>query len=314
MNPIKKLIIIILMAAVCCSLFNFFVQRGLKKYSIHTNKRLSELFNNKTPYDIIFIGSSRTHTGINPKIIDSICKVNSYNFGIEGGNLLEFYYIFKSYFENHPPPRCLVLTLDLYSFNLERKFFNHTIYLNYTNNSVVKQMLDENGHSTIPFKLIPFLLLTEQDDYAKGNAFKGYSGITDIPPGESAYKGFMTNSNNVINTKTAEIKALYSEEVDTLAVDYLDKIVAICKEKNIQLIFTYAPEFKFGLQRPCVNAKAIFDIINGVAINNNIGFFRDDSLKICNNPNLFANIGHLNSSGANVYSALLAKELNTVIK
>jgi hypothetical protein len=315
MSPIKKLIIIILLSALYCSFFNSFIQKGLRKYSLHTNSRLSELFNNKTPYDIIFIGSSRTHVGINPIIIDSTCKTSSYNFGIEGGNLLEFYYVFKAYFENHPPPRNLILTLDFYSFNLTRKFFNHTIYLNYTNNAVVKKMLNENGHNTTLFKLMPFLFLTEQDDYSKGNAFKGYEGITDIPNGDSTYKGFETNSENVLNENSiVNNKPPYKAEIDTLGLDYLNKIIALCKEKNVKLIFTYAPEFNFKLQRPCINAKAIFDMINGIARTNNIPYLRGDSLEICKNPRLFADIAHLNKPGANAYSMILAKQLKTIIK
>jgi hypothetical protein len=313
MNPIKKLIIIILLSALCCTVFNSFLQNGLKKYSLHTNERLSELFNNKTDYDIIFIGSSRTHTGINPEIIDSICKVKSYNFGIEGGNLFEFYYAYKAYFENHPAPQALVLTLDLYSFNLKRKFFNHTIYLNYTSNAVVKQMLDENGHNTTAFKLMPFLLLTEQDDYAKGNALKGYKGLTDIPGGESANHGFMTNTENIINENNPEKDSSYTEQIDTLALNYLNKIIAISKEKKVKLIFTYAPEFNFELQRPCINAKTIFGTINNFATINHIPYLRGDSLEICKDPRLFANIRHLNKPGANLYSTILAKELNPII-
>jgi hypothetical protein len=315
MNPIKKLIIIISLTAICCSFFNSFIQKGLKKYSVHTNERLSELFNKKTPHDIIFIGSSRTHLSINPAVIDSICKINSYNFGIEGGNLLEFYYLFKAYLENHPLPRCLVLTLDLNSFNLKRKFLNHTIYLNYINNKVVREMLNENGHNTTPFKLIPFILLTEQDDYAKGNAFKGYRGVTDIPNGESAYKGFITNSENIVTANgITEFKLPSSEEIDTLGLYYLNRIVTICRVKNIKLVFTYAPEFEFELQQSCINTKQIFEIINRIAINNHIDYLRDDSLEICKNPNLFANIAHLNKPGANIYSMILANELKPIIK
>jgi hypothetical protein len=311
MNPIKKLIIIILLAVICSSFFNFFVQKGLKKYSRHTNERLTELFDNNAYHDIIFIGSSRTHTDINPKIVDSICRVNSYNFGIEGGNLFEFYYVFKSYFKNHPPPRMIVLTLDLYSFDLKRKFFNHTIYFNYTDNPAVKEMLDSNGYNTNRYKLIPFLLLTEQDDYAKGNALKGYNGITDIPDGESTYKGFMTNSENTIDVaaNAAAIKFIAAEGIDTLAINYLKEIVAVCKQKNIKLIFAYSPEFKFGLQQSCSNTKQVFDIINKIANDNHIQYLRNDSLAMCKDPKLFANTGHLNRFGANAYSILLADEL-----
>lgn len=314
MNPIKKLLIIVVSAIILSSGVNFFVQKGLKKYSQYNNERLSELLVNTTPYDLIFIGSSRTHLDINPKIIDSICKTNSYNFGLEGANLLEFYYAFTAYFEHHPNPKNVVVTIDLYSFNLKRKFFNHTFYYNYLPNKVIKEMLDDNGYPTLPYKVFPFLLLTQQDDYMKGNAIKGYFGWNDRSPGEFQYRGFSTNSTNTLYTNKQAVEPIHAEEIDTVAIGYLEKMVSFCKQKDIQLIFTYAPEYDFQLQKACINAPTILGIISTIAQQNNIPLFRDDSLAMCKNPNLFANIGHINRAGSEIYTAILANKLKGVLK
>ena len=114
------------------------IDQGLNKFYIHKEERLNEIFKNDTNHDILFIGSSRTHTTINPKIVDSICNSNSYNAGVEGGNLLEFKMTWDAYLENHPAPRVLVLTLDINSFDLSRKFFNYTQYFSYLNNTQIK--------------------------------------------------------------------------------------------------------------------------------------------------------------------------------
>jgi hypothetical protein len=176
-------------------------------------------------------------------------------------------------------------------------------------------MLNDNGYNTLSYKILPFLLLTEQDDYTKGNAFKGYGRLTDIPFGETTYKGFMTNTNDVLKDIDTNFKSKPSvEEMDPQAMAYLYKIIEISKEKNVQLIFTYAPEFKFCLQRGYTNTQQIFDTIDKIALVNHIRYLRNDSLEICKDPMMFANLGHLNKTGANIYSNILARQLRVSIK
>ena len=286
-----------------------FVKTGLHKYNNHSTERLTEILENNTYYDILFIGSSRTHTTINPKIIDSICKVSSYNAGIDGGNLFEFKMIYNAFLQNHPSPGLLVLTIDLSSFNLQKKFFNYTQYFPFLNNKVVDSSLSNNGHNTMPQKIFPFLSITDFDDYSRGNAIKGLTGAgTQIAPGEFQYKGYLSNTNSFIssiNTLKTPGQIVVSED----AIKDLRDILETCKKNNTRLIFTYAPEFNFELQKQVSNSKQIFEMISGIAKENNIEYLRGDSLDICRNPKLFANFGHLNTKGAAEYSEILAKDL-----
>jgi hypothetical protein len=62
-------------------------------------------------------------------------------------------------------------------------------------------------------------------------------------------------------------------------------------------------------QNKISNAKEVFDLIAGIAVKNKIEFFRDDSLELCNNPDLFYNVRHLNTKGAGIYSAIVARNI-----
>ena len=121
--PIKRILVSCILAYIICLLSFLIIKKEIDRYKKHTTSRLTEIFCNKTNYDVLFLGSSRTHLIINPAIIDSICKVNSYNAGMEGANLYEFDMVLKAYLENHPSPQWLVLTIDLHSFTTLRKRF-----------------------------------------------------------------------------------------------------------------------------------------------------------------------------------------------
>lgn len=315
--PAKILLIIILTGLVCSISFVTF-KRGLKNYNNHSTERLDEMFNKHTRYDMLFIGSSRTHTSINPAIVDSILKLNSYNAGVEGGNLLEFKMTLNAYLYNHPAPQYLVLTLDLGSFNLARPFFNYTKYFDFLDNPVIDTTLSKNGHNTNIYKLIPLISITDYDDYSKGNAIKGLlnRGGKEILNGDYQYKGYLSNTLKGINNTT---DIVYKSDVHDIAISdtakkYLDDIITICRQKRIKIIFTYAPEYNFELQKRVKNSTHFFELVTQTAAKNNIPYFRDDSLSMCSNPKLFANIGHVNTPGALEYSLVLANNIKKLLQ
>jgi hypothetical protein len=312
MRPVAQIIYTLIFSVLICQLAYMTLNKGLEKYNIHKTERLTELFFHHSKYDILFAGSSRTHTGIYPKIIDSICKLSSYNAGVEGGNLFEFNMTVEAYLEAHPPPKYLVLTIDLNSFDIRKRFFNYSQYFPYVENKIIYKALNENGHPTGFLKIFPFLVLTDYDDYTKSNALKGLKGETEIPRGDFAYKGYLSNSENSIKEISVPEK-LKNYEISPDGIQYLDHIIKLCYEHDTKLVFTYAPEFNHSLQNQILNSKEILTLIKNKADQNNIPFLRDDNLSICSDAKLFANPGHLNKKGAVVYSAILADELNNVV-
>lgn len=315
MKPVIQIILSIIFAGIICQLSYLQLEKGLKIYDKHKNERLSELFLKNTNYNLLFIGSSRTHSNINPRVIDSICNTNSYNAGVEGGNLFEFKIVLEAYLQNHPPPKNLILTIDLKSFDINRRFYNYTQYLPYTNNVVLDQVLNKYGHNTTAIKYLKFLVFTNYDDYTKANAIKGLLGKSDIPYGDFQYRGYLSNSENTIQPDaSSHIDAPVETNISIEGRTDLETIMQLCSENKTNLIFTYAPEYEFGLQESIANSKTVLLYIDKIAKANNIPFWRDDSLSLCTNNLLFANIGHLNKKGAQVYSGILANEIKSLIK
>ena len=289
------------------------LSEGLRKFEVHETERFQHLLVDSANHDILFLGSSKIHTSTNPRVIDSICNVDSYNAGIEGSNLFESYYMLKGYLEKHKSPEFIFLSLDLFSFDLSYKIFNYTIYLNYIDNKAINRMLAENGHPTFAYKYFPFLMLSDLDDYSRGNALKGFAGKTEILPGDFQYKGFLSNTAvTITNDTSALVKPVDTLKIDPQAVVLLSEIISNCKERNIRLFLLYCPEYRSGLQKAYVNSGQVFHFMDSTAKVNRIGFLRHDSLSICNDPTLFANMGLLNRHGDEVFSRLWAEEIQKI--
>jgi len=290
------------------SVISIWVGNGSKKYSVHINNKFTSLFIDTAYYDILFVGSSRVHSGINPRVVDSLTQLKSFNGGMDGANMYEFKTIIDAYFAQHPAPRYLVLGIDLFSFDIARNLFNYTYYLPYYKNKKIDSVLRQNGHYTGIYEFVPFMRITELDDYTKSNAFKGFAGKTEIGPGQIEYKGFLSLENEGLDTAVITI-AEEKMHVDTNAVNCLSRVIEECKKRNTRLIFSYAPEYKAMWQNKINNAREVFDLIAAIAKKDQIDFFRDDSLDLCNNPDLFYNVRHLNAKGAGIYSAIVARNI-----
>ena len=290
------------------------VNAGLEKFETHKRSRLQEIFEGKSNYDILFLGSSRTHTTIDPMVIDSILGVSSYNAGTEGGYISEFSMTLDAWLINHPPPKLVVLTPDLWSFNATDKVFNYVQYFHYLDNPELNSYMKQRGYVTEAYQMLPFLTLTHLDDYTRFNSIKGSIGKTEVPEGDRSYKGFLSNGTNITELtekRTADDK---KHVTDLTHLDKLEKLIANCKSKNITVLVTYAPEYGKKLQSTYSDPEVFFNRVETLCIKLNVPFLRHDLLEMNHDNRLFANPGHVNSNGANVYSSILAADIDSVLK
>jgi hypothetical protein len=314
MRQIFRILIVVLTAFLLSWLIATPLTKVLFKYRHHDTKRLDEIYENKTAYDMLFIGSSRTHRSIYPRLIDSICGVNSFNAGIESGAIYDFKLTLDGYLVHHPAPKVIVLTLDLSSLSNSHEVHFYPQYYPYLNNKAAFATLSKYGYNVNIVKVFPFMMITDFDDFSKESAIRMLQGkdTADISDADFEYKGFVSNSDKyIIKPHLEKIYKRITINPESLAS--LNEMIDTCQQRHIKLIFTYAPEYNFNLQRTRTNLDSVFSLITQTAQRNHIPYFRDDSLELCKNPRLFANNGHLNKQGAIVYSAILAEKINKVL-
>lgn len=288
------------------------IEKGLAKYYIHKFPRIQEIFNDTTSYDILYIGSSRTHTTIFPSVVDSITGLSGYNAGVEGGNFFEFKLTLDGYLAKHPSPKFGVLTIDCESFNLDKKIFFPVQYFQVLQNPAIRKTFkDLKEYKLFFIEQLSFLRLIYYDDYIKNLAVQGLLGQNELSHGNSFQnKGYLSNGYTCTDTLTK-----YKTQKIKLSKEGLEKMQAIidtCKAKNIRVFLTYAPEYNFRYQSSFSNFDELVRIINDVAIKNNILFYRDDSLELCKNPCYFTNYGHVNTYGAIEYSKILGQRISVL--
>lgn len=314
MNAYLKIAVIFFVGIFLTAVSYKFTEKGLTKYYNHRYPRLTEIFAKNTHYDILFIGSSRTHTTIIPSIIDSCTGLSSFNAGVEGGGLLDFKMTLDGYLQNHPGPRLLVLTIDPTSFEYSSSLYNPVQYFPFVKkNSSISNALSSTGYRTFLIKHFPFFNFIYMDDYLKNNALAGLRNSTEMADGEFQDKGFLSNTDHCVDlTKYTKDTLTLSPAADR--IEMFQAIADTCNKRNIKLVITYAPEYRHQFKRIIKNFSTFTSVLYDKSNENRLLLYRDDSLGMNTDSCLFRDVRHVNTPGAVAYSTIIGQRIKTLIQ
>jgi hypothetical protein len=309
MNTYIKIVSIFILGLTLTVISYDIMNKGLKNYYVHKYSRVYEMFADSSKYDILFIGSSRTHTTISPLIIDSITGKSSYNTGVDAGGIFDFKSTLDAFLLVHPNPSLVVVTIDPNSFNGESALFDPMQYFPVvTKNKVLENAIAQSGYKTFIIKYIPWLNFIYLDDYTKNIAVSGLRGKKELDKGEYGYKGYRTNSNAcidpVLNRKdSVELKP------NPALIKMFQSIIDTCNRRKIKIMLTFAPEYKHEFSGTFKNIGVFNNLIDSLTKINGLKIYREDNLDLNRDSCLFRDIKHLNTPGSILYSRILAERI-----
>jgi len=251
---------------------------------------------------------------INPRIIDSITGLSTYNAGINGGRLFEFSMVFNGYLLHHPAPKMLVLTLDPWSFELNKEMMDYSQFFPFIGrNKFVAENLSGIGKGTA-LRYLPFLDFIYMDDNIKTNALRGLAGRTEMKSWQFDYKGYLSTRPQCLDSITVwPGDTLLNPKMEASEIAKLQAMIETCRKKNIEMIITYAPEYRHRYQEKYLNFSKFILFVDDLTKKNGIPFYRDDNLSLGQNPCLFVNNGHTNVQGAIEYSQILGHRIRDLL-
>jgi hypothetical protein len=306
MKYLPRLIIIIVIVYFLSWIFYAGFENGYKKYYRHQSERMHELFEESEKYDVLFLGSSRVHLHLNPRIFDSITGLRSYNGGMEGANINEFKTVLQAYLLVHPAPLAVILNAEPSSFVLQRNFFRPSDYLACLSNEEIAKSMASSGFPVKLYKIFPQFKFSQFDDYEKINALKGLCGKKEIQ--DETYKGYLCNgTDSIINAVPDKEKNEFV--IKDSAVEAFRSIVNICRQNKIKLIVTHGPEYMRMNEQRHPNYEAAVGLILSLCKAYKVPYLRHDDIAICHRKKYFRNVGHLNKYGADFYTEYLSREL-----
>lgn len=198
--------------------------------------------------DVLFLGSSCAAAGFNPQAVYDSCGIKSYNLGCEGQSPLTTYYWLKEALRYQSPKAVLVETYFVFPYdsfeplnapeNSNRKAFDNMRW-SPVKWEAVHDICKRDQNQTIESYYFPNIRyhtrwteLNENDfcfeKWEKHYELKGYAPM-NRRAGSESYAPFSGRDSG----ERAEMVPLMKE--------YLDKIVELCEEKDVELILTKLP-------------------------------------------------------------------------
>jgi hypothetical protein len=293
---------------------------------VSINSKTFNEFNSKVSntLDVLIIGSSHAKNTYNPKILDSVFNIRSYNLATGGQNLMATHILLKDVLKKTKPK---LLIVDLFPAvmkvsNDEKTKSSQLKVLDYTNFSFEKLDMINQMYE---FKEFPSVFhetirnnskwynrnwlgsqeFVHNDKILMSNGWMNTNKQID-KKGRLKFKDFKTQQNIFLNTKQPSKQEILSFEEKN---EHLINIIKLCKTNNVDLLFVSAPYFnsiyKKGLHR-------IHIILEGFLKKENVNFIDFNKEYINMNLTLddFWNEGHLNANGSSKVTLNLSKSLN----
>lgn len=301
----KAIIFLCLLGIMFCSVNQTLINKYL--YSAHgvlTEKQYNFYEMERDSVDVLFLGSSHAGASFNPQDLYNEYNITSYNLGSHSQSLWLSYYWLKETLHYQSPQ---VVVLDCYELWIDETATEVRARENLDNmrlGTVKIEAVDtvctfDESQSVLSYLLTNIRYherwseLNETDfnwkeDICPPSKLKGFY----LYIGQCGYESYVP-----LEVQNSEIEEFLPE-----TKDYLDKIVELCRENNIQLILVKTPTLFMTVERHNAVAEyadandLLFFDFNEMSLYEQIGFYY--STDMYDNSTTGNKSAHANPSGA----------------
>lgn len=211
----------------------------------------------KGDIDMMFLGSSRILNAINPTIVSDDLGLKTAQLGFTQSNMSYSYDLLKSYLYNsNSNLKYIILDISWFSFDTRRLSYKpYSSYFVYKNPSLFLSYLFTNKKNHLKNGFLTLLRSMSRKNQIDLDLKLDKRGKIS---NDSLGKSYEFNSNdlNFLRTFSEGKSELNKEEIESLK-----KIISLCNENNINLIFLTTPEDEvFSLSQ--LNRSQVYSIID----------------------------------------------------
>ena len=291
----------------------------------YTRLTLHEFYESEEKIETIFLGTSHCFRAYEPKLYEELTGECAYNLGSSSQNIDTSYYLLKEALKYQDIKK---VYLDIYHefffFNPDnRELVEANIISDYMKPSLNKVSFilsrsssEHYTNSFFPFRRYwqlfgDFRYLKENLAKKSKDSYKNYAPVV-YDDEEYVSKGFVA-SYAALNPENYQWIPK-SEKVDlsgnqSFALSYLEKIVELCSQENVELIFLTAPSYKEYLETKD-SYEEIHEYVKELAKKYQVTYW---DFNVCSEEQLhlgaedFMDVDHLNGSGAEKVTKCLAE-------
>lgn len=280
------------------------ITRPFKKLSSSPFANWNDIYNRETGSDVLVMGSSRAYVQFDPRILDTILHVNSYNLGCNGQHIDAQIIKYKIYRQHQQTkPRLILLELSPKSIDSSNQY-EKIQYLPYLHDPYLWQLTQNMEKFSIADGFLPcWRYLNFKKDVSK--IIKGTSFYSR--PNRTLYKGFFGFDKAWDGSAFQKIRTINYSRNPKIAKE-LEHFLDDCNHEEIQVVFVMAPYY-MGATRKIHDLEGMHRMFDSIAQKHDIPLLDYTNDSICYDTTYFYNAMHLNRTGATLFTTQLAHDL-----
>jgi hypothetical protein len=306
MQLIRYFLIVGIAAVLLTAFVTRFTNKGLRQSRVDFYGKINAVFDSAQQTDLLMVGSSRVLVHLDPRIMDSVTGLNSYNAGFNSATIKTCFNIISAAVKYQTHIKAVILNIDYGIFSIEQDPYKDAYYYPFENNGLDIKMTDSGSVGLV--HKVRIFDVSLYDDYVKYAAIDGLLRPNRILPGYKGYQPHLAVNDfkNIFDSSMSSKEIFYSAD----AFNLLKQCIAICRQHHVQLIMVMAPYYKRqSPEKYYSNAAQVVNTIEQTAKQNNVPFFNYCNLSFANEEQYFYNMNHLNSKGAALYTQAVADSI-----
>jgi hypothetical protein len=261
---------------------------------------------------ILILGSSRAQLHIVPSVLTEKLGLTAYNAGLKGQDFLYAVMFYDLWKRRHPPPKLIVVTIDLESLIPRETEVNaaHLLAPYMNESALVREVL----YSDSPFKRFVYAVQTYRFN---GNVLSLANHAFRRPP--VGYDGFIVSpgalnpatDTGVLNALDQDRTALEMAQVpfSPQKLKYLRDLAEDASRNGIRLYLLHTPIFRQDEAAHKVWVDKLWTTLGDLPGVRFVDLCVTTYPSIFARPQLYRNLNHLNREGAEIMTGLLAAEI-----
>jgi len=301
---ISHTVFFVLCVIIFLIVFDYFISNQLRKRdNVVRNIVWKEIFTGKLQSDVVVMGSSRAWSQYNPIILDSILNINSYNLGIDGRGINSQILRYDTYQRLNVKPKLIIQNIDMTTIDKDNAYCREQFFPYFFDKTFRQEVVELEN-------------LSFADMYIPAYRYAGYfhkilSWLGAVKPENSTltkgYRGKDLKWDGSKFKKLTEINYLH----DSLSLSQFDRYLAKANSENIKIIFVYAPTY-IGATEKIKNIEGMYIMYDSIAQKYDIPILDYNYSFISYDTAYFHNATHLNKIGADLFSAKLAYDIDSL--
>jgi hypothetical protein len=292
-------------------ILDMMVSFGLHKTDCYRYQTFNDIIKGEMKQDVLYMGNSRGFSHFNPRIIDSICGVNSYSLGLGGYPINAQIAAYHCYKAHNGTPRLIVQQVDFITLNIiddirhqhDSERFLPTVY-----DQTMRKELKKLGYGFMELYCPLYRYFGYQKVIKDGLLeFLRIRHYIDRP----AYKGFSPEKGKWNGTNVAamdSITGILNKEAIALFEDYLFE----CKEDGVYVLLVNSPVYA-PTTKKVKNMGEVNNYFENIAQKFGYKYLNyTENYDLCDDTLNFCVSVHLNPTATDKFSNDFAHDLNSL--